>query len=538
MKLLTHPATTALGLTEIYLLGITGELVSAHHDILYHWAGSASGLILPTLLDFFLLWTLLTLLLLLARRPGRLSAAIWAALVAPLPWVFCRNWTILTGQRTPLWINALFCGAGLAIFAFVLTSWNPKFIPAFERMRRLPATAVGFVSVVALLVVGQILWLGWKARDLNAEIALHPRAQVAGEHTRIVWILFDELSYRQVYEQRFPGLELPAFDHLAAQSTLFTHTVPAGRMTENVIPSLLTADPVDSIKVSTNGRRLALHNPDTRQWIPFDPRQTVFEDALNSGYSTAIAGWYNPYCRIMPQVLDRCFWSYNFPSPGGVSPAHTIVENTLAPLRHAFASTLSVLAQLRGVPTHNAQASHLHILDYTALDSAADHLLEDRSANFVFLHMPVPHPGGIYDRATENLTTAHSTYIDNLALADRYLAHVRSLLEQNGTWDSSIVIVMGDHSWRTSFLWKPMPSWTPEEQRASGGGQFDSRPVYLVKLPHQHQPERIDFPYAAIHTRSMLDALMDHQIQSPGDLSAWASKWNTPAGQPAIASAN
>ena len=45
---------------------------------------------------------------------------------------------------------------------------------------------------------------------------------------RVIWILFDELSYQQVYERRLPGLQLPAFDALAAQATVFTHAVPAG----------------------------------------------------------------------------------------------------------------------------------------------------------------------------------------------------------------------------------------------------------------------------------------------------------------------
>ena len=31
-------------------------------------------------------------------------------------------------------------------------------------------------------------------------------------------------------------------------------------------------------------------------------------------------------------------------------------------------------------------------------------------------------------------------------LADRYLAHMRQLLEQNDQWDPATVIVMGDHS--------------------------------------------------------------------------------------------
>ena len=63
--------------------------------------------------------------------------------------------------------------------------------------------------------------------------------------------------------------------------------------------------------------------------------------------------------------------------------------------------------------------------------------------------MAVPHPGGIYNRSTRTFSTLNATYIDNLALADSYLAHVRSLLKAQGKWDSSAVVIMGDHSWRT-----------------------------------------------------------------------------------------
>ncbi|HET6170890.1 MAG TPA: hypothetical protein VFE01_11945, partial [Terracidiphilus sp.] len=133
-----------------------------------------------------------------------------------------------------------------------------------------------------------------------------------------------------------------------------------------------------------------------------------------------------------------------------------------------------------------------------------------------------------YDRTTGNFATTHSTYIDNLALADKYLAHVRAVLEQNGTWDSSVIVIMGDHSWRTSFIWSSKPSWTHEEQVASDGDRFDDRPAYIVKLPHQQQPARIDAPYAAIHTRALLDALTHNQLRSAGDLSAWAAAWNDP----------
>ncbi len=106
-------------------------------------------------------------------------------------------------------------------------------------------------------------------------------------------------------------------------------------------------------------------------------------------------------------------------------------------------------------------------------------MLDDSAATFVFLHMPVPHPGGIYDRLHKMLTirasSYTSSYIDNLALADIYLAHVRDLLQQRGDWDSSTIVILGDHSWRTSFLWSKSDWWTAEDQAASHGAEYDRR---------------------------------------------------------------
>jgi arylsulfatase A-like enzyme len=136
--------------------------------------------------------------------------------------------------------------------------------------------------------------------------------------------------------------------------------------------------------------------------------------------------------------------------------------------------------------------------------------------------MPIPHPYGIYDRS-KNAFAAHATsYIDNLALCDQYLAHIRHLLEHQNQWDSTTLIVMGDHSWRTSFVWADSAYWTDEDAAASHNGEFDDRPAYIVKLPHQQAAARIDQPFATIHTRALLDSLLRGQIHTPDDLQTWA----------------
>jgi hypothetical protein len=160
-------------------------------------------------------------------------------------------------------------------------------------------------------------------------------------------------------------------------------------------------------------------------------------------------------------------------------------------------------------------------------------MLEDPSLNFLLLHMPFPHPGGVYERRTAAFTTFGASYLDNLVLADHYLAHVRQLLTARGEWDSDTIVIMGDHSWRTSLVWNATAYWTAEDQAASHGGEFDPRPAYIVKLPNQTAPERIDRPFAAVYTRALLDGIFSGNIGTPADLAAFAAQASPPPEQDA-----
>ena len=507
MRSVTHPASVALGIATLGSLFLTGPLVSSGHDDVYHFAGSGTSLFVHVALEVCLLWLSLTGLLWLAARVPRLFIPIWCALLLSLPYFLLKSWASFAGIGLPhgtiphevALVVVLLPALGLAISTLL---WRSQVSLIFGRVQPFAATVLGFTSLFGLVLLVRMLDYGWQARALNATPQLHQRNLAATSLTpppRVIWILLDELSFQQVYEQRFPGLSLPAFDRLAAKSTVFTHTIPAGNRTTLVIPSLMTGLPDDGLRISGDGQLHALHNPTTGAWQPFDPHQTIFQDALDHGYSTALAGWYNPYCRILPQVLDRCFWTFN-----------------------STAASWNPLPLPSGLLRNKGEAA-THIGDYQALLAAGDALLADPSSNFIFLHMPIPHPGGIFDRRRQSFTTGRSSYIDNLALADQYLAHVRTLLEQRGQWDTSAIIVMGDHSWRT-YMWAKSPDWTPEDQAASHGRHFDDRPAYIVKLPHQQTPAHIDTPFAAVRTRALMDAILTNRLQTPADLQAWAEQ--------------
>jgi Sulfatase len=521
---LTHPATVAFGLANLYLVDLTGPLIATDHDLVYHLIGSASSVILPIIVYLVALSLLFTALLYLAERPGALRVIIWAAFVLALPSILLHTIANFSGTEVPDWLTYLVASVCVATLIAIAVLWK-RFQPRFEKIQHAAAAILGLFAFTGLLISAQLVWSGWQARNLNPAATLHePQLASAPPRSRILWLLLDELSYQQLYERRFPGLELPAFDQLAAQSTVFTHVVPAGEYTRYILPTLFTGLPSNAVNVSARGLLLSLRDPSTGKWTSFRQHQTIFQDAIDAGYVTGIAGWYNPYCRIMPEVLDHCFWTYRESTPANLSPNRSLAVDLLRPFRRLWLDTKHLFGRGPGAPSDESRDIRQHSTDYRNLLQAGDAYLADPSITFLFLHMPIPHPYGFYDRSKKVFSTKHTSYIDNLALADLYLAHMRQLLEQNNQWDPATVIVMGDHSWRTSSIWKDSMTWTAEDEAASHGGEFDSRPAYIVKLPNQQTPTRIDQPFSAVSTRALLDALLQEHLQTPADLETWASQ--------------
>jgi hypothetical protein len=464
---------------------------------------------------------------LLGKKFEWLDVLIWCAFFVILPYIVLKNWAALSGVL--LSRPAVIAAVALPLLTILSIAALGRGTAArlYGTVKGFAATLLGFSSLLGVVLLIQLIWFSWQARDLNASQPLHRRGAEAAHrdlHARVIWIVLDELSFQQVYERRFPGLDLPAFDGLAAVSTVFTHTVPAGVSTELVLPSLMTGFAVDRLQITAGGQLRGLHDPDAGLWRVFDPFQTVFQDALNLGYSTAVAGWFNPYCRMLQTVLDGCFWASRIPSPGHMFADGAVTANLVGPVRGLAATTWH---QFRGESIVWAivrDEAPMHIADYRDLASAADTFLGNSSYTFLLLHLAIPHPWGIYDRRNRVFTTQGSSYIDNLALADEYLAHVRLLLETRHEWDTSAIIVMGDHSWRTKLVWERMPGWTAEDQAASRGGQYDERPVYLVKLPNQQEAARIDRPFHAVRTRALLDAILSGQLRTPRQLDSWTQQ--------------
>jgi hypothetical protein len=527
----SRDTAVALGWTTLALTGVIKPVLGpGKHLALYHWDGSVAALFGPVLLVFLLVWAAVTALLLSARGSGRWRAAVWGAIVFLLPWLLVNALDQFTAPMP--WVRAVMFGLGVLALAAVVAAWRPGWEPRLALTRERTSNLLLLLAFSGSLCVVQLAWFWWTARDLNGSprvaraAVVAPRLTGSANHGRVVWIIFDELSYSQLFEHRFPGLDLPAFDRLAAQSVTWTHVEPAGTKTDLVLPSLIMGRPVEGIRASSAGD-LLYREAKSKPWERFSQHDTVFQDARNAGYRTGVAGWYNPYCRLMPAVLDQCFWRMFTELDNGLGSDEGFRANVGHLIAAVWAGGLHDPAMTGSdleTDAHSMGAEG-HLDDYRQIREHAQGLLADPSANFVLLHLPIPHPGGIFDRRTGQFVLGHTSYIDNLALSDRCLAEFRAQMEREGEWDNATVVVMGDHSWRTNFMWRQTPAqWTPEDEAASKGGQFDPRPAYLVKLPGETSGMRIDAPFAAVKTRQLLDGLLAQQLHTPDDVARWVGQ--------------
>lgn len=538
MKWLSHPGVTGAGLSFVCCFGLIEPLVSPRHAWIYHDGGAIASIFLPIMINVVLLWVLFSLLLLGATRSPKMRVIVWFGVILFTPSWLLKDVFPLLQWRLPHGLEIAITVLWGLCWITVAGRWRHSFVPMFEHACHFSSRMLSVAALGGLLVIGQMFWYCWDARSLCSPHRLHFSKEQAvtgerGQRPRVIWIILDELSYQQVYGRRLPSLDLPAFDQLASQSTVFTHVVPAAIYTEAAVPSLMTGLRVDRIRAGGDGTLDELHDPMTGRWRPFVAQDTVFQDALSHGFRTGIAGWYNPYCRILADVLDGCRWVYREEYEGGMFSDASIRSN----LVQCWRDLLVDVGMNRFEGTESSEsvvAARAHIADYRDIVSAGDQLLQDPSINFMLLHVPVPHPGGIYNRRTGTFTTHRSSYIDNLALADIYLAHVRQVLQQRGEWDSSAIVVMGDHSWRTKLLWAGSPQWTAEDEIASRGGQFDDRPAYIVKLPHQTEAARVESSFAAVKTRALLGGLVDGSIRSVSELVDFAEGPPGPVQRPEL----
>ncbi|HEX3661315.1 MAG TPA: sulfatase-like hydrolase/transferase [Acidobacteriaceae bacterium] len=461
------------------------------------------------LIDFAAVLLLSRLILwLLERRDPTHRNPVWL-LVAALLVVRLLDGLVVATWLSPrnthgAWIFLIVAGAGFLLW-LLRRSWYQA---ATQGMR----WALVFLGFSILWILPELAVMALRAEP-HETAGFSRRVQTLPQR-RIVWMLFDEASYDQLFDHRQPGVALPNFDALAGTGVSFSDVQPSGYYTERVIPSLLQGDRVLQEKSDLNGR-LFVKTEGNRHWHLYPDEGSLFAEAQREGWSTGAAGWYNPYCRIFARELDDCYWTLTIPLPGHYAPGRSAWQNAEAPLGRS-------LLRLFGKKVFPSPPERqIHTEDYKAILAHAEAQIAGDKIGFLFIHLPVPHPGGMYNRKTHQIGVDGS-YLDNLVLADETLGKLLEDIRQSGLGDRTTVIVSSDHSWRIG-LWRPTTDWRPEDTRASGG-RFDPRPLLMMRFPGEETGLTIGQPLPLIDMHGLIEQMLAGRVETPAALQSWVAQ--------------
>ncbi|MBZ5594945.1 MAG: alkaline phosphatase family protein [Acidobacteriia bacterium] len=356
----------------------------------------------------------------------------------------------------------------------------------------------------------------WSEPNASAHFLAHP----AGP--RVLWVLFDEMDEDLTFTARPSWLSLPELDRLRAESVYAAHAMSPGPATVSSIPSLITGHLVSDAQPA-GYRELRITYQDagrTRSWIE---EPSIFSSVRERGLNAAIAGWYHPYGRLFGKFLAQCSWQQcvcatpflvaeNYSRRRGVWMGALGLVGRQAAL-FPLVQRLGVLHVGEGTAQDWEAAREQQLGDYVEIRKAAHEMIADPRLDLVFLHWPIPHPLGIFDRASGKLGTGtRSNYLDNLQLVDITIGEIRRALENSGMWENTTVLVSSDHPLRG--FWQQELAWDREEAAVVSRSNSGSVP-FLLKLAGQKQGLVYNGRFNAVITHDLILGVLDGKLKSP-----------------------
>jgi hypothetical protein len=419
------------------------------------------------------------------RRLGALAAT--AALLVAL------NAVRITYEPLGRWASVL-GGPGLVAVAVLslgaALGW-PR--PALRAMRGLALAA----SPAGVVTLGFIVWMLLEAGAgpvwRLAEPA--PLKRTPPSLRRVIWLVFGELDQRVTFEARPAGLELPELDRLRRESLYADGARPPAGATEVSLPALITGRPVAAVSpVSPNDLELTFADGKTARW---NAHANVFTRGRTLGYDTALIGWHLPYPRVLGATLGVADWRASAAHEG--ARGETLGES----LESQWASL---------VPPVNLR--RLSARRFGELADLAIRAATDGRFGLVLLHLPIPQPPGIYDRAAGRLTSWNSAgpageYLDNLALVDRMLGQLRRGLDRAHLGDRTWLVLTSDRWWQAS---------------AHYDGQVDHRVPFLVRPPDGGRSAHVDTTFSTLVAHDLVLAILRGSISDTKDAATWLAR--------------
>lgn len=386
---------------------------------------------------------------------------------------------------------------------------------AVRWQRPLARAAVHLVLVLSPFVLVTGAQAVWMTRPQSPAAAVRPGSRAPAlrrrspDAPRVLWLVFDGLDQRLAFDERPAGLALPEFDRLRGESLVASRALPISTATLVSLPALLTGQTItycdpqgpDELMIYTEGSAAA---------VPWSRQPTVFSRARELGVESGLAGWFHPYCRLLGSQLETCAsWPFRFAGEPRSVPVR--MRDVAAMMLWSLPFTDQFFfvdpLGLELFPTRSFRGDHRR--KHEGILAAARAMAADPALGLVFVHSPVPHGPGIYDRRTGKLGAPGDPkewYLDNLALTDRTLGELRQALEQAGLEERTAIVVTADHSWGAS---------------ANFDGKRDPRVPLLLHLPGQGDSRLYEPQLRTVVLHDLVLALLSGEVKNADAAARW-----------------
>ena len=308
------------------------------------------------------------------------------------------------------------------------------------------------------------------------------------DQPRVLWLIFDGLGYRIAFVDKPHNLKMTAFDELQQQALVAHNAYPPGNLTKLSIPALIDGKIISQSDIYGYDE-LSIIYRGSNQRINWGSGPNVFSRAKELKVNAALVGEYLPYSRLIGKDLAYCEWFQFYPrytSPG------SIIANMGQQIRML----------LIGPARHIAQRKEA----YYGVHNQTKELISNPNYNLVMIHNPIPHFPYFYqqpwwdDRSPEG-------YVNALKLTDLTLSEIRRLMEEEGIWDKTNIIISADHA-----------------SNLEDDGKTDKRIPFIVKLAGQNRPVTYEPAFNTVVTQELVLAILRGEVSTPDELIEFLQK--------------
>jgi sulfatase-like protein len=410
------------------------------------------------------------------------------------------------------------------LIIFVLVRWSRQVISIAQAITLI-------LSPFVFVTFSQATWPLFSSQSAEAAANNQLAADAGGNRrptTRLLWIIFDEFDYHVAFAVRPSSVTLPEFDRLRAESIVATNAYPPAKWTMLSMPALITGKLVSDARPS-GYNELMLAFDGASEPVGWSTLPNVFSRTRETGGSTAVLGWYHPYCRVIGSDLNKCSYivipSLNDAEIRSQHFFRTMVEY-FRMIKCAAPRIPDALSQYLDIKYSEQDKRSEYVKSMKLIGQESVATVADDSLSLTLIHFPAPHSPYFYDRRKDDFSVDDGhTYLDNLKLVDRTLGEMRRAMEQAGLWDNTVVLISGDHWWRFDGVPKEH-QWTEEEQPIISKG-VDQRVPFILKLKGQKEGVIYHPAFNTILSHDLILALLQGEASTPSDVTVWLDRYRS-----------